>query len=484
MIRHLLTRQPHWDSTAVIQGNMAIPYGDLNQKAISLQSLLPHQRQGTVAIFLPNSGDYIAAFWGTVQGGMIAFPLNVMMTKHELAPLLRQASVHHVITSRRYKALFDDLVNSEDLELSIIVMEELGGAASPQGPAEGDIGKDLPMIRLSTSGTTGTSKIVQLSENNVTASLLGYLEKMRFHVYTQAIRFVLAAPFSSVYGLMILSACLTHSFPIVILDPPFTLDALFRATETYGITHYEGSASPILLMEQLAGRPIPYDIHTLTYMGFGGSKVSSSTVEKVQEAYPGVKLFQGYGMTETAPLIAKHPRTRVDKTDSVGTAIKGMDIAIASEGTITHAPYTRGEIVVKGPNVMLGYYQDEAQTQRVLKEGYLYTGDMGYLDEGGYLYICGRKKAVIIVRGFTVYPEEVEACIQNSGLAKDCCVYGATDGQGNESICADLVPLHPGIDENAIRRYCNAHLAAYKQPHSVALCQVIKRNASGKVERR
>ena len=146
---------------------------------------------------------------------------------------------------------------------------------------------------------------------------------------------------------------------------------------------------------------------------------------------------------------------------------------------MTSEPYIRGEIVVKGPNVMLGYYQNEEETRKILKNGFLYTGDIGYLDDEGYLYICGRKKNVIIVRGFNVYPEEVEACILDSRLAADCVVYGETDAGGDEFVCADIVPAEQ-VREEDIRAYFRAHLSAHKQPRKIRLLSSIEKTATGK----
>jgi long-chain acyl-CoA synthetase len=283
---------------------------------------------------------------------------------------------------------------------------------------------------------------------------------------------------------MMLSVCLALSCPIVLVNHDFTLDTLYKAAAKYRVTHYEGGASVIVLMEKMAGRPIPYDISTLTSFGFGGSKVPGSVVENVLRAYPGIGLYQGYGSTETSALITKTSVFIPVKPGSVGTAITNVEVAIETDDGITSAPLVEGEIVVGGPNVMLGYLGDEAATKRALGNGYLHTGDIGYLDEDGYLFISGRKKTMIIVRGFKVYPEEVEACIVGSALVKECLVYGQADALGNEIICADIVPARPGVKAEDIKSYCASHLAEYKRPHRITVCESIRKNASGKIDRR
>lgn len=129
---------------------------------------------------------------------------------------------------------------------------------------------------------------------------------------------------------------------------------------------------------------------------------------------------------------------------------------------------------------MLGYYENEEETNKVIKNGFLYTGDIGYLDEDGYLYICGRKKNVIMVRGFSVYAEEIESCILNSRLVRDCCVYGSRDELGNETVCADVVPASGQIGEEELRAYCRKHLSGYKQPRKIQVVEELEKTTTGK----
>ncbi|MCL2337531.1 MAG: acyl--CoA ligase [Firmicutes bacterium] len=483
MIRRLLINQPNQEKIAVIENDREILYLDLLHKASALQPLLPQRQHENIAIFLPDGSDFVAAFWGTIQAGMTAFPLNVLLTRHEIMPLLKQASVGTVITSTAYSHIFAEMQAGTELPLKVICLDRLRTDKSVNGATAAEVSADKPMVLLTTSGTTAKAKIVMLSEKNIAASLLGYLEKMYYaETELNKIRYVLAAPFASVYGLMILCACLARSFPLVLLDHAFTLDGLYRTAEKHRVTHYEGGGSVLLLMERLAGRPIPYDIHTLNYFGFGGSKVSAQTIENVLRAYPGITISQGYGMTETSPQVTKFAWDRPIKPDSAGLPIRDVEIAVETAAGITRTPHTRGEILVKGPNVMLGYYNNRPATDEVLKNGYLYTGDIGYLDEEGYLYICGRKKRLINVRGFNVYPEEVEACIQNSRLAKDCFVYGQADESAGEIVCADIVPMYPQVQAEDVAGYCRSHLAEFKQPQRISLCAAINRNSSWKTE--
>lgn len=489
MIRNLLLHQTNLQKPAVIDGKTSITFQGLIQKATAIEVCLPRSGWGNAVIYLPDGSDYIAALFAIFQSGKTAFPLNNHLTRHEVIPLLEQTATDVIITSITFHSIMEEIKSISAACLRIIYVEECRPNESISVIPPNDIGADEPMVLLTTSGSTGKSKIVSLSERNVESSVLGYIDKMCFeNMDEKNIRYILATPFSSAYGLMILCACLMKSFPIVLLREGFTLNNFYETAQEHSVTHYEGGAIVPILMEQTAGRPMPYDIHLLKYFGFGGSKVSGATLTKLLNAYPGIRLWQGYGMTEAAPLITKYTNTNSEKLDSVGKAIKGINIFIEADGIIRPEPYTIGEILVKGPNVMAGYYKNEEETQKVLKGGCLYTGDIGYLDEDGYLYICGRKKNVIIVRGFNVYPEEVETCILNSLLATDCIVYGETDTSGNEIVCADIIP-NGSFDcmkklEEEIRVYCKTHLSGFKQPRKIQIVDTIKKTLSGKNERK
>lgn len=484
MIRDLLLNQNNHKKIALIDDEKTYLYADLVHKAVSIQESLPAGSQGNVAIFLPNSSDFIASLFALALLGIPAFPLNCDMTQYEIIPLLKQASVCSVLTSTRFHALFEELQKTDLSSLQVVYMEELQAGKNETLVQNKDVRRNSPVVLLTTSGSTGKSRIVPLTEDNLLTSVYGYLDKMNFAARDSSpIRYLLASPLASAYGLMILYVCLIKAFPLILLKSNFTMDRFYQVAETYGATHYEGGASVLLMMEQLAGRPIPYDISRLKDFGFGGSKISGNTLRKLSVAFPDVRFWQGYGMTEAAPLIAKYANAQGEKLDSVGTAIKNVEIAIGSAGSITNTPHTYGEILIKGPNVMEGYYRDAIETRKVLKNGYLSTGDIGYLDEEGYLYICGRKKNIIIVRGFNVHPEEVESCILDSMLAKDCIVYGEANVSGDEYICADIVPLNPQVQIQHISRYCNTRLADYKCPQNIRLVDKIRKVASGKTDR-
>ena len=474
MIRNLLWNRENNRASAVIDGGKHISCNELIKKADLLTCSLTGLKSERVAVFLSDGSDSIAALFGVFASGKTVFPLNCCMTAHEAAALLKQSDTHAVISSRIFSSLFDEI--GKEYDLQVIYIEQLQGRAEH---CKTFLSPDAPMVLMHTSGSTGMPAIVQLSEKNIEASVYGYLDKMNFEGNDEEhVRYLLTAPLTSAYGLMILFACLIKSFPVIILKTGLTLTSFYKAVQQHKATHCEGGAAVLLMMKQTGDKKIPYDISSLEYYGFGGSKISGEALRMVSKLFPHISFSQGYGMTEAAPLISKN--TGSGKPDSVGRAIKGMDIAVDTDGHITGKPFKQGEIVVKGANVMIGYYKDEEKA--VFKNGYLYTGDIGYLDEEGYLYICGRKKNTIIVRGFNVYPEEVENCLMDSRMISDCLVYGEMDSSGNECVCADVVAIDPQCQAGEIMACCT-RLSAYKRPQRLRMVAEIKKTAAGKTQR-
>lgn len=469
------------EKIAFVDAQGCVTFREIRRKIRAMRQALRRMRGGKVAVYLPNGADYAAAFFGAVTEGATVFPLNILLTKHEVEALADRADITAIIASKKHRELFESWMS---MGRSVVYTEDVDSSEVPETLVPPVLDDDAATVFLGTSGTTGNTKIVQLSKRNIEVSLAGYLDKIDcVKNDSEDSRFFIAVPFSSAYGIMCLCACMTMGFGIVSFGDLFMLELFYKAIQAYEVTHYEGGPLVLQFMEQMIGRTHPYDIRSLKYVGFGGSKTSAMTINRIREAYPQIEIAQGYGMSEAAPLIAKHVRLEGRNLDSVGTAIKGVEIAVDTGGTITNAPHREGEIVIRGGNVMLGYYHNEVETSKTIRNGYLYSGDIGYLDEEGYLYISGRKKNCIIVRGFNVQPEEVEECLIGGGFTLDCLVYGEMDALGNEMLCAKIVPSRPDVTVEVVKAYCRTHLASYKCPQKILFLTAIDKTASGKTRR-
>lgn len=483
-MRDLLHNLKNNTKTALFSDKGCVSYQSLATKAFALHSVVHKIEDEKAAVLLPSNGDYISAVYGMMMSGLTVMPLNCSLTHYEITNLLIQAHVRTVVSSAHFNALLADVRQSIP-SLQIVYMEELPPYTNDMIIKPKETNPDEPMMLLATSGTTAQSKIVQLSENNLATSVAGYLDCLHLPPDKKNVRFVLFSPFSTAYGALIISACLKEEIPLVLTGENFTLDSFFRLVEKFRVTHYEGGVIIPLLMEKMLGRSIPYNLESLRYIACSGSKIPVSVLQSLASTYPSIEIQQGYGMTEAGPLIAKHHSIckPIEKLDSVGKAIMGVEIAIETNGIIHRTPNMQGEVLASGKSIMRGYYNNEKETERILKNGYLYTGDIGYLDDEGYLYLCGRKKNIIIIRGLNVYPEEVEECILSTDMAKDCIVYGTSDQWGNEIICADIVPNYSHVTKGDISAHCAAHLAAYKRPRQINIVTKIEKVSFGKTQR-
>lgn len=459
-------------------------YQDVKNKIISLQQYFTLKKRESIAVILPNGVDYVASFFSIVFSGNIVFPINPDFKSQEIIPLLIKTKVKKIITSFLYVEKFE-YIQKLLPNLLIVYVEKLQINCSKKDIKICNKNEDDIILLLSTSGTTSNPKIVKLSEKNLKTSVIGYLDKMNFKVdEMDFMRYIPAIPLFSSYGIMIMLACIVQNFALVFLDSTFSFDELLKAVEVYQVTNIECSATILQIFEKLCKKKIKYDISTLIDIGVGGSKLFGQTLINIEKEYPKIRIRQGYGMTEASPLITKHERLGNVNYDSVGKAIKDVEVLInASNKKITTMPNIIGEIIVKGKNIMSGYYKNNKETKKIIKHGYLYTGDIGYIDKDGFIFIVGRKKNVIINCGFNVYPEEIEAVVMQSGLVENCCVYSNTNLLEDENICIDAVPKNQVITKQQIQEYCRQNLAHYKIPHKINFIDSLEMTSTGKVKR-
>lgn len=459
--------------TALIDGEKRISFEELYQKAVVVSQNLKRERRCVVALFLPNGAEFIYAFYGILLSDKIVFPLNTKLTAEELRSILKFSGVALILTDKAHKSLF------RSVEVKVFCIEDLHENGRKITLKRSD--PDKPAILLSTSGTTGNQKIVMLSQNNALASSRAYLSKMNFSNFKNK-RYLLITPFSSAYGIMILLAVLIKRYELVLVKDGATFGEVLRIAEREKAELFEGASACLLILNKLNENK-RVDFEYPKYFGFGGSKVPEEVLVRLYKIYPDKKFWQGYGMTEAGPLIAKpYKRADLNRLGSVGTAVENSVIKIEADGKLTQTSFVTGEICFKGPGVMLGYYKNIRESKKAVCDGYLKTGDIGYLDDKKFLYICGRKKNIIIVRGFNVFVEEVEEALLNSGLAADCKVY-ARQCEGAETVCADIVKAHNAVSAAEIIEYLATVLADYKIPRKIVFVNALDKNASGKIFR-
>ncbi len=498
---HALLRDSAWrapDALAYVDAKARVTYGQLARTADAVAGGLAELgvTKGTrVALVLDGCVEYLAAYYAILAAGGVVVPGNPDTRPRVLRHALGHSSAEVVIIgATEAKQLAPVVPELPRLSAAVVV-----GTVTPTMPGihiaswdelvvagivgtdAGAGGSDLASITY-TSGTTGAPKGVMLAHESLVAnirSIVSYLE------LTADDRVAMVLPFFYVYGNSVLQTHVAAGATIANLGsmafPAKVLDGL-AAHACTGLSGVPSTFTRLLQMENLGN----YDLTSLRYVTQAGAMMTPALTARLRAAIPNARIFVMYGQTEASARLAYVPPERLDeKMGSAGIGIPGVELAIAdAEGR--HLPAGEvGEIVARGANIMRGYLDDPEATARALRDGWLHTGDIGRMDEEGFVFIIGREGDMIKSGGHRIGPHEVEAVVAEVPGVGECAVVGVDDELLGQSIAAFVVPA-PGatLDEYTIRKACFLELPRYKQPAHVRIVDSLPKSDRGKVLRR
>src|SRR5215218_2283868 len=444
--------------------------------ALGNSGLAPGDR---VALFLGNHPDFLAAYLGTHLAGGVVVPVNEGYRWTELRHIFGDAGVRLCFTDgeggMELERVREDL---PDLETVIEAGEELASFLESTDNYEPELpgGEDLAVIAY-TSGTTGRSKGAMLLHRNLLANAAAICEAWR---WTAGDHLLLSLPLFHGHGLMVGAHCTLVAGASAELRRRFDAAEVYEAlleghfTMFFGVpTMYER-----LLREAAgrAGRPRPLRLYVS-----GSAPLSPRTFARFEEEF-GQRILERYGMTETGMNLTT-PYDGERRPGTVGRPFPGQEARVVDAKTRAPAPAGEvGEIEVRGPHVFAGYWnQPGATAESIDEEGWFRTGDLGYIDEDGYITITGRKRDLIISGGYNVYPREVEEVLEGCPGVAEVAVVGLPDQEFGERVAAVVVPGDPGLSAEKIEDFCREELASYKKPRQVVFVDALPRNALGKV---
>jgi long-chain acyl-CoA synthetase len=437
-----------------------------------------------VIVCMPNCPEVLFSYQGITRAGATIVPVMFTLHPKELHYIARNSGAKAVITSSSVLGTVEKSLEGLPVKPRLIVVDlpsddhvkNFYDVLAPVNTSIVDGGKaeDTAVI-LYTSGTTGNPKGVLLTHKN----LYSNAENSAKHNETERGTTLGVLPLAHVYGLTISNICFLTGSSIVIFSS-FDTKGVFKAIETYEVKTF--SAVPAMI-HALVSYPQAdqYNTSSLESVGSGSAPLPVALLHAFEQKF-GAKVYEGYGLSEAAPVVTAHCKGIEIKPGSVGIPIPGVAVKIVDENGKEVPTGDVGELVVCGDNVTPGYYQNAVETNRVLKESWLFTGDMARIDDEGYVYIVDRKKDLIIRGGFNVYPRDVEEILNAHEQVYEAAVVGVPDERMGEEMVACVVKKQDSevtVEELII--YCQDHLAKNKTPRRIVFLEALPRNGVGKI---
>ncbi|RKO68212.1 long-chain fatty acid--CoA ligase [Desulfofundulus salinus] len=430
-----------------------------------------------VALALPNCPEFIYSYLGIARAGGIVLPLNLLQTPQELLYILRDSGARFLVTS---PAIGLQLKQLPGLPLTLFILDEETQKEIMTAPPVcfPEVKSDEVCTFLYTSGTTGQSKAVMLTHDNLLGNVRSLDEASDFG---RDDNFLAVLPMFHSFGWTVCVLLpLYLGCTITILDN-FRPKEMLQVLSEKGITVFCGVPSMftvLLKLRQKASFP------RLKFVISGGDSISEENMLAFEKKF-NFPIVEGYGLSEASPVVCLNPLYGVRKIKSIGLPLPGVEVKVVDEEDRELPAGEIGELVVRGPNVMKGYYNREEETREVLRGGWLHTGDLAYRDQDGYFYIAGRKKELIITAGFNVYPREVEEALASHPSVAEAAVIGVPHPLKGEVVKAFVVPEEGRMpDKQELLQYLKGRLAIYKIPEEYVITSDLPRGMGGKVMKR
>ncbi|WP_017541038.1 long-chain-fatty-acid--CoA ligase [Nocardiopsis halophila] len=444
--------------------------------------LVPGDR---VAVQLPNVEQFLFCYFGILKAGLVMVPLNPLLKAPEIAYQVEDAGAGVLVTfgpltaealrAGTKAAVY--VVGDPEPPEGTLPFEDLL-AAEDTGEIEPTRAEDTAVL-LYTSGTTGSPKGAELTHHQLymNCTVAGELFGFRSDDVGLAV-----LPLFHVFGLSsVLNVAVRYGGTLALV-PRFEPGPVVDAMEAHRCTVFSGVPTMYvaLLQEDLAGR----DLSALRVGVSGGSAIPGEVIRAFEETFPGAVVLEGYGLSETASTTTFNISAEERKVGSIGKPIRGVETRIVDEDDrpLPPGPDHVGEIVIRGHNLMKGYWNRPEATAEVFRNGWFHTGDLGYADEDGYLFIVDRKKDLIIRGGYNVYPREIEEVLYAHPAIAAAAVVGRPDARLGEEVVAH-VALEPGSTATAdeVTAFCRERLAAYKYPREVRFLDALPVGPTGKI---
>lgn len=481
-------------------------YAEFDASVIKLASAMEDlgiQQGDHVAFLLGNTPHFLLSLYATMKLGATAIPINPIYTPDEIAyiinnsdtkaiiavgpllPLIEQVaatfiSVEHYIVCETEADIAEKVAELPgELRDKVHLFNALIGGASG-ALTEVDVHEDDTAIILYTSGTTGSPKGAMLTHKNLYSNATDIADYLQ---YQAGDRVIAALPVFHVFALtVVVNAPLVRGAEVVLV-PRFSPAAVFDIIRDQKATIFAGVPTMYNFLYQFPeGKK--EDFASIRIAISGGASLPVALLHNFEEKFD-VRISEGYGLSEASPVTCFNPIDRDRIPGSIGTNIVNVENKVVNALGEDVADGEVGELIVRGPNVMKGYYKMPEETEVALRDGWLYTGDLARRDKNGYFYIVDRKKDLVIVGGYNVYPREVEEVLFEHKDIVEAAVIGVPDVNLGEAVHAFVV-LKEGVEQDVeqLLQYCASKLAKYKVPKRIEFIDELPKNTTGKILRR
>lgn len=480
---HARTR-PH--AIALTEGDRNVSYGELDlmaagcANALRVMGVKPRER---VMIALPNSIAWVVLYQGVLQSGAIPVPINPLLVTPEIAAIARDCSPALIIDDGRHAAELRDALPEFNARGTII---DVGVEAAGLTLMPGKLAFPFPefepgetAVILYSSGSTGKPKGVELSHYNVLWNVQAFANDLLKLTPDDCGYGVL--PFAHVYAHTCLFSTFLHVGGRLVLAPKFDPQSALQTIAREKVSVFMGV--PTMYWTLLEAKvPDALDLSTLRACVSGGQALPEQVHRRFEDKY-GVLISEGYGMTEASPSVVGNrfnPEGR--RMGSAGKPYWGVELRICDDEGVELPMGELGEVIIRTPGMARGYWGQPELTASTFRDGWIHSGDIGYLDADGFLFIVDRKKELIITGGYNVYPREIEEVLYGIDGVLEAVAIGVPDSRLGERVVAFVKTSRPlGVSD--VLGPCEVQLARYKVPREVRFVDELPRNATGKLDR-
>ena len=466
----------HAERPALVAGDRRFTYRELDAACSLLAGRLrrlglePGDRLG---LHLPNSAEFVLVYYAAQKLGVVPLSLNVTYAAEEIAYIVGDATPQAIVTAAAVAGSLPPRDRMPSVR-HVLHAAELAALAGGEPVRALDLDREATAAILYTSATTGRPKGVMLSHANVVSNAYATVHHLRM---TPDDRGLCAVPMFHCFGQNFVMNALVCGGGVLVVQERFVPDAFVEAIARHRITLFYGVPAMYILFLAM-DRTLDFGSVRIF---FSAAATLPTDVERRWAERYGRPVAQGYGLTECSPFAAWNHDYAI-RPGSVGTPIEGVEMRVV-DGEGREVPDGElGEILIKGPNVMKGYFGNPAATAEAIRDGWLHSGDIGYRDAGGYYYLVDRVKDMINVAGFKVFPREVEEVLYRHEAVKEAAVVGVPDPVRGEAVKAFVV-LREGraVTPEALQEICRGAVASYKVPEKVEFIAALPKNPTGKI---